>query len=188
MNTQPVCRKTFYIEFDVIKSETFSNLLNLMSITVDREYLESEYFSTLAGKGRVYEYKSANCSIAFDFRTDPTAQIECCGISLSFPNSLSEQIMPLVSSLQNASKYVVNRVVDGDFDAFNACLKSGNGAHFERATSSNDWKEFKSRLQNEKITQPKSRVLLEKIFDYIKIALIVISVIVAIIRILQYCI
>lgn len=188
MNTQPVCCKTFYIEFDAIKTEPFLKLLKVMSITVDSAYLESEYFSTPAGKGRVYEYKSENCSIAFDFRTDPTAQIECCGISLSFPASLSEQIMPLISSLQNASKYVVNRVVDGDFDDFNACLKSETGAHFERSASNNEWKEFKNRLQNEKITPPKSRVLLEKIFDYIKIALVVVSVIVAIIRILQYCI
>ena len=162
------------------KTESFSKLLEVMSISVDSAYLEAEYYLTPAGKGRVYEYENDSCSIAFDFRIDPTAQIECCGISLSFPEGLYDQVMPLINTLRTNSKHVVGGVIDGGFNSQSLRTEStGN-------TSNNDWKEFKNRLENEKITHSKTRARLEKVFYYLKIAFATISVIVLIIKILNY--
>ena len=98
------------------KTENFTKLLNVMSIEVDAAFLEAEYYLTPSGEGEIYEYKNDMYSIAFDFYIDPTAQIECCGISLSFPEEKENEIVNIIREIQNDSVYVVKRIYDGDFN------------------------------------------------------------------------
>ena len=97
------------------KTENFTRLLNVMSIELDAAFLEAEYYCTPSGEGNIYKYTNDTHSIAFDFYIEPTAQIECCAISLSFPKDKENEIVSIIRELQNDSVYVVKRIYDGDF-------------------------------------------------------------------------
>jgi len=97
------------------KTENFTGLLNVMSIGLDAAFLEAEYYLTPRGEGDIYKYANNTHSIAFDFYIEPTAQIECCAISLSFPKDKENEIVSIIRELQNDSVYVVKKIYDGDF-------------------------------------------------------------------------
>ena len=98
------------------KTDNFTKLLNVMSIEVDAAFLEAEYYLTPRGEGKIYNYANDICSIAFDFYIEPTAQIECCAISLSFPKDKENEIVSIIREIQNNSVYVVKKIHDGDFN------------------------------------------------------------------------
>ena len=98
------------------KTENFTKLLNIMSIELDAAYLEAEYYLTPCGEGDIYNYTNGLYSISFDFHIDPTAQIEICAISVSFPEDKEDEIISIIRELQNDSRYVVKRIHNGDFD------------------------------------------------------------------------
>ena len=98
------------------KTENFTKLLNVMSIELDAAFLEAEYYLTPSGEGNIYKYTNDMYSIAFDFHIDPTAQIECCAISLSFPKDKENEIVSIIREIQNDSVYVVKKIHDGDFN------------------------------------------------------------------------
>ena len=98
------------------KTDSFTKLLSVMLIELDAAYLEAEYYLTPSGEGNIYNYTNGLYSIAFDFHIDPTAQIEVCAISLSFPEKKENEIVSIIRELQNDSRYVVKRIHDGDFD------------------------------------------------------------------------
>jgi len=100
------------------KTDNFTKLLNVMSIELDAAFLEAEYYLTPRGEGKIYNYANDICSIAFDFYIEPTAQIECCAISLSFPKDKENEIISIIRELQNDSVYVVKKIHDGDFKKF----------------------------------------------------------------------
>ena len=101
-------------------TENFSKLLKVMSIELDAAFLEAEYYLTPSGEGETYRYANDGYSIAFDFYIDPTAQIECCAISLSFPKDKEDEIVSIIRELQNDSVYVVKGIYNGDFHHFYA--------------------------------------------------------------------
>ena len=49
------------------KTDTFTKLLNVMSIELDAAFLEAEYYLTPIGEGNIYKYTNGMYSIAFDF-------------------------------------------------------------------------------------------------------------------------
>lgn len=98
------------------KTYNFTKLLNVMSIELDAAYLEAEYYLTPSTEGNIYNYRNELCSISFDFHIEPTAQIEVCAISVSFPEDKEDEIISIIHELQNDSRYVVKRIHDGDFD------------------------------------------------------------------------
>ena len=100
------------------KTDNFTKLLNVMSIELDAAFLEAEYYLTPRGEGKIYNYANDIYSIAFDFYIEPTAQIECCAISLSFPKDKENEIISIIRELQNDSVYVVKKIHDGDFKKF----------------------------------------------------------------------
>ena len=97
------------------KTESFTKLLDAMSIALDAAFLEAEYYLTPSGEGEIYQYAHDAYSIAFDFYIDPTAQIECCAISVSFPKDQENEITGIIHELQNNSAYVAKKIYDGDF-------------------------------------------------------------------------
>ena len=99
------------------KTDNFEKLLELLAIEVDSAFLEAEYYLTAPNTGEIYEYKNDACSIAFDFHIDPTAQIETCGIGVSFPKEKETEITSVIWELLNDSIYVVKRMYDGDLNS-----------------------------------------------------------------------
>lgn len=74
------------------KTEPFEKLLQLIGIEVDGKYLEAEFYFTPPGQGNVYLYSNGDHCIFFDFFIDPTAQIECCKMALSFPKAKEAEV------------------------------------------------------------------------------------------------
>lgn len=99
------------------KTEGFSALLNALDIELDAAYLEAEYEFTDPGEGKVYKFENGDCSISFDFYIDPTAQIETCAVSLSFPKEKEDQIVNMIRQLQKNCVYAVPKIYDGDLTA-----------------------------------------------------------------------
>lgn len=117
------------------KTETFSKLLNTMSIELDSAFLEAEYYLTAPGEGKIYEYKNDRYSIAFDFYIDPTDQIETCSIALSYPKEKEEEIISLIRILHDDSPSVEKRIFDGDLNSLNDEINKSYTNVFELNTN-----------------------------------------------------
>ncbi|MBQ7935242.1 MAG: hypothetical protein IJ333_02690 [Clostridia bacterium] len=100
------------------KTEPFEKLLQLIGIEVDGKYLEAEFYFTPPGQGNVYLYSNGDYCIFFDFFIDPTAQIECCKMALSFPKAKEAEVTAEIQKLLDTCPYSSKKISDESLQDF----------------------------------------------------------------------